>query len=84
VVSCGDSEADGGEKAIEVVHDALVEAVELREPVGSQSAVMADGIQQSGRHCQIVAERRKSVGTHRAPSASRAAGNCLSTSDTTW
>jgi hypothetical protein len=45
VVSCRDPEADGGEEAVEIVHDALVEAIELGMAIASQSAVTSDRIQ---------------------------------------
>jgi hypothetical protein len=48
-------EADGSEDRVEIVDDALIEAIKLRSPLGFKSGVCFDGVEKACREWRIDA-----------------------------
>ena len=48
-------EADGSDEGVEIVDDALIEAIELRSPLGFKQSICSDGAKETRRERGIDA-----------------------------
>ena len=48
-------EADGSDEGVEIVDDALIQAIELGSPLGLESGICFDGAEKTGRERRVDA-----------------------------
>jgi hypothetical protein len=76
-LSCG-LEADGANEGIEIIDNALIEAIKLRSPLGLKSGVCFDGVEKACREWRVDAfEELKEDQANRVPLREQSSGFCV-------